>query len=108
MGERGLFLNPAYELWKEKHYGPHYAAGEWREIADRVCTSIGELAAPKALRGRPEFGDAVGVITLLGQPDPVRYALPHHFDDCMKKFFGYARSRPSRSPALQTRYRFIR
>ena len=86
VGERGLFLNPAYELWKEKHYGPHYAAGEWREIADRVCTSIGELAA---LRGRPEFGDAVGVITLLGQPDPVRYALPHQFDERMKKFFGY-------------------
>ena len=63
VGERGLFLNPAYELWKEKHYGPHNAAGEWREVADRVCTSIGELAA---LRGRPEFGDAVGVITLLG------------------------------------------
>ena len=88
VGERGLFLNPAYELWKEKHYGPHYAAGEWREIADRVCTSIGELAA---LRGRPEFGDAVGVITLLGQPDPLCYALPHQFDECMKKFFGYAR-----------------
>ena len=85
VGERGLFLNPAYELWKEKHYGPHYAAGEWREIADRVCTSIGELAA---LRGRPEFGDAVGVITLLGQSDPVQYALPHQFDECMKKFFG--------------------
>ena len=52
VGERGLFLNPAYELWKKKHYQPHYAAGEWREIADRVCTSIGELAS---LRGRPEF-----------------------------------------------------
>ena len=83
VGERGLFLNPAYELWREKYYGPHHASGEWREIADRVCTSISELAA---LRGRPEFGDAVGVITLLGQPDPARCALPHQFDECMRNY----------------------
>ena len=25
-------------------------------------------------------------------PNPIRYALPHQFDECMKKFFGYARS----------------
>ena len=42
VGERGLFLNPAYELWREKHYGPHHASGDWREIADRVCTSISD------------------------------------------------------------------
>ena len=60
--------------------GPHHASGEWREIADRVCTSISELAA---FRGRPEFGDAVGVITFLRQPDPARYALPDQFDECM-------------------------
>ena len=89
VGERGLFLNPAYEYWREKYHGPHYAAGDWREIADRVCTSICELAA---LRGRPDVGNAVGVITMLGQPDPKRYQLPHQFDECMKKFFGYARS----------------
>ena len=89
VGERGLFLNPAYEYWREKQHGPHYAAGDWREIADRLCTSIGELAA---LRGRPNVGNAMGVITMLGQPDPKRYQLPHQFDECMKKFFGYARS----------------
>ena len=87
VGERGLFLNPAYEYWREKYH--HCAAGDWREIADRVCTSIGELAA---LRGRPNVGNAMGVITMLGQPGPKRYQLPHQFNECMKKFFGYARS----------------
>ena len=87
-GRKGAVPESCIRTLEEK-YGLDYAAGEWREIADRVCTSIGELAA---LRGRPEFGDAVGVITLLGQPDPVRYALAHQFDECMKKFFGYARS----------------
>ena len=33
----------------------------------------------------------MGVITLPGQPDPLHYALPHQFDECMKKFFSYAR-----------------
>ena len=88
-GREGAVPESCLRTLEGKQYGPHYAAGDWREIADRVCTSIGELAA---LRGRPEFGDAVGVITLLGQPDPLRYALPHQFDECMKKFFGYARS----------------
>ena len=35
-GERGLFLNPAYDAWREKHYGPHSASGDWKELADRV------------------------------------------------------------------------
>ena len=58
VGERGLFLNPAYELWREKYWGPHHASGDWREIANRVCTSISELTA---LRGRPEFQGAIGI-----------------------------------------------
>ena len=89
VGECGLFLNPAYDTWREKQSGPYAAAGDWREVADRVCTSLSELAA---LRGRPEFGDAIGVTCVMGQPDPKRYCLPHQFDECMKEFFPYARS----------------
>ena len=85
VGERGLFLNPAYDAWREQHSGPHAAAGDWKEVADRVCTSLGELA-------RPEFDGAIGVTCVMGQPDPERYSLPHEFDECMKKFFAYARS----------------
>ena len=91
VGERGLFLNPAYEYWREKHHGPHCAAGDWREIADRVCTSIGELAALAS--GQAGCWQCRGCDhDMLGQPDPKRYQLPHQFDECMKKFFGYARS----------------
>ena len=55
-GRKGAFPESCIRTLEGKHYGPHHASGEWREIADRVCTSISELAA---LRGRPEFGDAV-------------------------------------------------
>ena len=88
VGERGLFLNPAYDVWREKYYGPHAAGGDWKEVADRVCTSLSELAA---LRGRPGLADVIGVTSLMGQPDPKRYSLPHQFDECMQKFFAYAR-----------------
>ena len=43
------------------------------------------------LAGKNTGVDLAGV-TMLGQPDPKRYQLPHQFDECMKKFFGYARS----------------
>ena len=45
VGERGLCLNPAYDVWREKYYGPHAAGGDWKEVADRVCTSLRELTA---------------------------------------------------------------
>ena len=51
VGERGLFLNPAYDAWHEKRYGHHAAGGDWKEVADRVCAALSELAA---LQGRPE------------------------------------------------------
>ena len=56
VGERGLFLNPAYETWREKHHRPHAAGGDWKEVADRVCTSLSA-----ALRGRPELDGVIGV-----------------------------------------------
>ena len=87
VGETGLFLT-MYDAWKEKKYGPHSASGAWKEVADRVRTSIRELAA---LRGRPEIAEVLGVICLMGQPDPKRYQLPHQFGECMKKFFAFAR-----------------
>ena len=91
VGERGLFLNPAYDAWRQTHYGPLV------EVADRVCTSLGALAA---LRGRPEFADAIGVTCVLGQPDPKRYSLPHQFDECTKKFFAYARGQGIQTVSL--------
>ena len=65
-----MFLNPAYDARREKYYGPHAVA---------------------ALRGRPGLENALGVTCLMGQPDPKRYSLRHQLDECMKKFFAYAR-----------------
>ena len=36
----------------------------------------------------------------MGQPDPARYSLPHQFDECMKKFFGYARGQGIKTVSL--------
>ena len=79
VGERGMYLNPAYDAWREKHHGLHAACRRGlEEVADRICESIRELAA---LRSKPELANVLGVTCLMGQPDPKRYQLPHQFDE---------------------------
>ena len=90
VGERGVFLEPTMPQWREKQLpsGYHAARGEWSEIADRVCTSLGSLAA---LKGRPSVGEFVGAITLIGQPNPAKYLLPEGYGECMDTFFEFAK-----------------
>ena len=89
VGERGVFLEPTMPQWREKQLpaGYHAARGEWSEIADRVCTSLGSLAA---LKGRPSIGEFVGAIVLIGQPNPAKYLLPEGYGECLDTFFEFA------------------
>ena len=90
VGERGVFLEPSMPCWREKQLpdGYHAARGDWSEIADRICASLGSLAA---LKGRPSYGEFVGAITLIGQPGAVKYTLPDGYGECMDTFFEFAK-----------------
>ena len=89
VGERGVFLEPCMPSWREKQMpgGYHAARGDWTEIADRICTSLGSLAA---LKGRPSYGEFIGAIVLIGQPNPAKCLLPDGFGEAMNTFFDFA------------------